>query len=75
MKQFIVVLIILLFMSGCVYFHEDGDESFRFGLSTHKYRDCVEYYDAAGVYHKECNKDIINYGFSPNIKIKVDKSF
>jgi len=61
-------------MNGCVYFHEDGDE-YRFGMSTHKYRDCVEYYDAAGVYHKECNDDIIKYDFSPEINIKIDKTF
>jgi len=74
MKRFYIYILILLFFQGCVYFHENGDGDYRFGVSTHKYRDCVEYYDASGIYHRECNDDLIDYGFVPNIKIKVGEN-
>jgi len=75
MKRFSIILILILLFSlqGCVYFHEDGDSIYRFGITTHKYRDCVEYYDVAGIYHRECNEDLIDYGFAPNLKIRVGK--
>ena len=71
-KFYIVSILLLLSLQGCVYFHEDGNGIYRFGVSTHKYRDCIEYYDAAGIYHRDCNDDLINYGFISNIKTTVD---
>lgn len=47
-----VLLMLLLFMSGCVN---------RRGISATYYNDCSEYYDARGYYHKVCDKNIIDY--------------
>jgi len=71
-KFYIISILILLLLQGCVYFHEDGNGNHRFGVSTHKYRDCVEYYDAAGIYHRDCNEDLINYGFVPSLQITIE---
>jgi len=45
---------ILFLMEGCVYFNDEG-------VGTRKYRECVEYYDAEGIYHCECDKNLIDY--------------
>ena len=31
------------------------------GVTTKYYNECKEYYDATGVYHKECPKNIIDW--------------
>ena len=49
---FLVILATML--SGCIYFNERG-------VSARYYNDCKEYYDAAGVYHKKCDENIIDY--------------
>lgn len=46
-------LILPIFLSGC-YVNERG-------ISARYYNDCREYYDAAGMYHKVCDKNIIDY--------------
>jgi|GEM_PF-429952 len=50
MKKSIIILqlIILFFMSGCLYPNETG-------VSKWHYNKCDEYYDVAGRYHKECD--------------------
>ncbi len=53
MKYF-VILPILLLLQGCVYFNEEG-------ISTKRYKDCIEYYDAQGKYHCECDENLIDY--------------
>ena len=58
-KQIIFLPILLLLMQGCVYFNDDG-------VSTHRYRDCVEYYDAQGIYHCECDKNLADYRQIPD---------
>ena len=45
---------IALATQGCVYFNDEG-------VGTRKYRDCEEYYDAQGIYHKECDKNLVDY--------------
>ena len=50
MKYVLMVVIIFLF-SGCLYVNERG-------ISTRYYNDCHEYYDAMGIYHKTCDKNI-----------------
>ena len=52
-KSFLLVPILLL-LQGCVYFNDEG-------IGTRKYRDCVEYYDAEGIYHCECDENLIDY--------------
>lgn len=51
-RLFAILLAVL--SQGCVYFNEDG-------VSTRYYRDCVEYYDAQGVHHCECDKNLADY--------------
>ena len=41
-------------MQGCVYFNDEG-------VGTRLYRDCKEYYDAEGIYHRECDKNLVDY--------------
>ncbi len=52
-KPFLLVPILLV-LQGCVYFNDDG-------IGTRKYRDCTEYYDAEGIYHCECDENLIDY--------------
>ena len=54
MKKALIFTIISLLFSGCVYFNDRG-------VSTQLYNDCKEYYDAAGMYHKECDKNLVDY--------------
>ena len=39
----------LFFMTGCPFIHEGR-------WTGNYYHDCVEYYDAGGVYHKDCKE-------------------
>lgn len=52
MKRILVVFSIL-FLQGC-YFNERG-------ISGRYYNDCKEYYDAAGIYHKKCDENYVDY--------------
>ncbi len=61
--KYILFSILLLFLQGCVYFNEDG-------ISTKRYRDCIEYYDAQGKYHCECDQNVIDYDQIPEKLLK-----
>lgn len=52
MKQILFVIFLVL-LQGC-YFNERG-------VSNRYYDGCKEYYDAAGVYHKKCHENIMDY--------------
>ena len=52
--KIMTILSILLSTQGCVYFNDEG-------VGTRKYRDCVEYYDAEGIYHCECDENLVDY--------------
>ena len=54
LKILLISPILLLLMQGCVYFNDEG-------VGTRLYRDCKEYYDAEGIYHRECDKNLVNY--------------
>lgn len=47
-----LILILALLLSGCVN---------KRGVSATYYNDCKEYYDYQGVYHKTCDKNIVEY--------------
>jgi hypothetical protein len=51
---FILFVIIVAFLNGCLYFNERG-------VDYHYYNDCKEYYDSEGIYHKKCDKNMIEY--------------
>ena len=48
------MFIIIFLFSGCLYINERG-------ISTKYYNECHEYYDATGIYHKNCDKNLINF--------------
>jgi len=49
-----IILILPFFLSGCLYFNDRG-------ISNEYYNDCREYYDSMGIYHKECDKNLVDY--------------
>lgn len=50
-KHYLLVMLPLLF-SGC--FNERG-------VSLKYYNNCEEYYDMQGYYHKQCDKNLVDY--------------
>lgn len=52
MKKGFICIILAFFLQGCLYINDRG-------ISTELYNGCKEYYDAAGVYHKVCDKNLI----------------
>lgn len=49
---------ILIFTFIFIFFTACASEN---GIRLKYYEDCNEYYDASGVYHKECPNNIINF--------------
>lgn len=54
MKNIILLIFILFFLSGCLWFNERG-------ISTRQYNGCKEYYDATGAYQKKCDKNVVDW--------------
>ena len=52
MKRYILLLLLPLLFAGCVNSR---------GISLKYYNDCEEYYDVQGYYHKQCDKNILDY--------------
>lgn len=52
MKKHYLLLLLPIIFAGC--FNERG-------ISLRYYNDCEEYYDLQGYYHKQCDKNLINY--------------
>lgn len=52
MKKYTLLFLLPFFFAGC--FNERG-------ISLRYYNDCEEYYDVQGYYHKECDKNIVDY--------------
>lgn len=52
MKKHYILVLLPILMSGC--FNERG-------ISLKYYNNCEEYYDLQGYYHKQCDKNIVNY--------------
>lgn len=52
MKRYILLLLLPLLFAGCVN---------NRGISLKYYNDCEEYYDVQGYYHKQCDKNILDY--------------
>jgi hypothetical protein len=53
MKNVLIITLPFLF-SGCLYVNDRG-------IDTHYYNSCKEYYDSMGVYHKECDKNLVEF--------------
>ncbi len=54
LKILIILPIVMMYMQGCVYLNDEG-------VGTRLYHDCTEYYDAEGIYHRECDKNLVDY--------------
>ncbi|HBM35080.1 MULTISPECIES: hypothetical protein [unclassified Sulfuricurvum] len=52
MKKHYVLLLLPMMFAGC--FNDRG-------ISLRYYNDCEEYYDAQGYYHKQCDKNLVDY--------------
>lgn len=52
MERYILLLLLPLLFAGCVN---------NRGISLKYYNDCEEYYDVQGYYHKQCDKNILDY--------------
>ncbi|MGH2328048.1 hypothetical protein ACRCD5_06995 [Campylobacter taeniopygiae] len=57
MKKYILIIVSLLGFSGC-FINERG-------ISNRFYNDCKEYYDASGIYHKDCPNNWIDIKMTP----------
>lgn len=67
MKTILILLIALLFQ-GCLYFNDRG-------VSNRYYNGCNEYYDAMGIYHKECEENLVEYKtVTDGVKKGIDKT-
>ncbi|MDD4505764.1 MAG: hypothetical protein PHE60_05305 [Sulfurospirillaceae bacterium] len=67
MKTILILLIALLFQ-GCLYFNDRG-------VSDRYYNGCKEYYDAMGIYHKECEENLVEYKtVTDGVKKGIDKT-
>jgi hypothetical protein len=53
-RTFALWLLPVFLLQGCLYFNNEA-------VGTRKYHDCEEYYDAEGIYHKECDKNLAEY--------------
>jgi len=52
--KYLLMIAILFIFTGCLYINERG-------ISTRYYNDCKEYYDGMGIYHKTCDKNLIDF--------------
>ncbi|MDO9055652.1 MAG: hypothetical protein Q8M43_00895 [Sulfuricurvum sp.] len=52
MKKHYLLFLLPIFFVGC--FNERG-------VTLRYYSDCEEYYDLQGYYHKQCDKNIVDY--------------
>lgn len=50
----ILILLSALLLQGCFYFNERG-------VSGRYYNGCKEYYDSMGIYHKDCDENLVDY--------------
>jgi len=51
LRNSLIFLFFILFLAGCVSKH---------GIRLDYYDECNEYYDASGIYHKDCN-DLLEF--------------
>ena len=64
----ILILLTALLLQGCLYFNDRG-------VSGRYYNGCKEYYDSMGIYHRECDENIVEYKtVTDGVKKGVDKS-
>ncbi len=52
--KYILIFILPLLLNGCIYVNDRG-------VDIHYYNDCKEYYDGVGIYHKNCDENLIEY--------------
>lgn len=52
MKHYSLILLLAIILGGC--FNERG-------VSLKYYNQCEEYYDVQGYYHRQCDKNVLDY--------------
>ncbi len=52
--KILLIFILPLILSGCLYVNDRG-------ISNKYYNDCHEYYDSMGIYHQDCDKNLIDF--------------
>ncbi len=52
--KIILILILPFLFTACLYVNERG-------IDTRYYNDCIEYYDSMGIYHKKCDKNLLEF--------------
>jgi hypothetical protein len=50
----LLILILPFLLSGCLYVNERG-------IDTRYYNECKEYYDSMGIWHKSCDKNLLEF--------------
>jgi len=63
--KIVLMIIIPLFFTGCLYVNNRG-------ISNNYYNGCHEYYDSMGIYHKKCDKNLIEY---KEVKQKIENTY
>ncbi|OCS03102.1 membrane lipoprotein lipid attachment site-containing protein [Campylobacter fetus] len=54
MKRIVSFIILVFLLQGCIWVNERG-------ISNKYYNDCKEYYDGAGIYHKKCDENLLDW--------------
>ena len=54
LMKILLIFALPFILTGCLYFNNRG-------ISNEYYNECHEYYDSMGVYHKNCDKNLVEY--------------
>ena len=52
--KILLIFTLPFILTGCLYFNDRG-------ISNRYYNECHEYYDSMGIYHKKCDKNLVEY--------------
>ena len=63
--KILLIFIPIFFLSGCFYINDRG-------ISDRYYNECHEYYDSMGIYHKTCDKNMIEF---KDVKRGLEKTY
>ena len=54
LMKILLIFALPFILTGCLYFNNRG-------ISDKYYNECHEYYDSMGIYHKKCDKNLVEY--------------
>ncbi len=61
-----ILISILIFSSGCIFFNDRG-------VASNYYNECGHYYNAQGIYYNDCDKNIVDYDELQNRFVKQNR--